>query len=319
MVSTGAKTSSGPAGGLTNLADVAHDLQFLDHPAAFLEAAREHLAADPVRSTVLSTFAERALREGAQGLEPSGGFPRWWLVVRDSAGAVVGAGMRTAPFDPHPPYLVAMPDDAARRLAAELHGRGEELGGVNGALPAARIVAEEYAALTGRSARVHEHTRLFELGELVAPPPPPGELRRAAPDDLDLALEWYLAFGHEAAEQAGRGPEDPHVMFEDEAGMLRRIEAGRVWFWVDDRGERVHLTGHSETSFGVARIGPVFTPKEQRGRGYAGAAVAEVSRMLRDTGARVTLFTDQANPVSNALYQRLGYRPVVDQANLLIA
>jgi predicted GNAT family acetyltransferase len=62
----------------------------------------------------------------------------------------------------------------------------------------------------------------------------------------------------------------------------------------------------------------VYTPKEHRGRGYASAAVAAVSRMLRDQGARVTLFTDQANPVSNAIYQRLGYRPVVDQANLLV-
>ncbi|HET8604070.1 MAG TPA: GNAT family N-acetyltransferase [Marmoricola sp.] len=296
-----------------------HQLQFLDDPVAFLEAAGEHLAGDPVRSTVLSTFAERSVRERAAGVAQPDGFPRWWLVVRDASGAVVGAGMRTAPFEPHPPYLVAMPDAAARQLAVALHARSEELAGVNGALPAARIVAEEYAALTGRTARVHEHTRLFELGDLVDPARPPGRLRPATPADLDLALDWYLAFGREAAEQAGRGPDDPHAMFEDEAGMLRRIEAGRVWFWVDEAGERVHLTGHSETSFGVARVGPVFTPRERRGHGYAGAAVAEVSRMLRDDGARVTLFTDQANPVSNALYQRLGYRPVVDQANLVIA
>jgi predicted GNAT family acetyltransferase len=100
--------------------------------------------------------------------------------------------------------------------------------------------------------------------------------------------------------------------------MLRRVEEGRLWFWVDDEGRRVHLTGHSLPSFGVARIGPVFTPREHRGLGYAGATVAEVSRMLRDAGARVTLFTDQANPVSNTLYQRLGYRAVVDQANVAI-
>jgi predicted GNAT family acetyltransferase len=62
----------------------------------------------------------------------------------------------------------------------------------------------------------------------------------------------------------------------------------------------------------------VYTPPAERRRGYAAAAVAEVSRRLLDQGARVCLFTDQANPTSNALYARLGYEPVVDMANLLV-
>jgi RimJ/RimL family protein N-acetyltransferase len=316
-VATGTpKTSSPAAKTVTTVPSVGYQLDFLDDPAAFLDAAGEHLAADPVQGTVVATVAERMLREQADGVEPPAGFPSWWLVVRDAAGAVVSAGMRTAPFAPHPAYLLPMPEEAAAQVARVLHGRGEELGGVNGALPAAQVAAEEYAALAGRSASVHEHTRLFELGELVEPALPPGQLRLATADDVELAVEWFHAFGREAAEQAGRA--DEHPVFEDAAGMLRRVGESRLWFWADDEGRRVHLTGHSLPSFGVARIGPVFTPKEHRGRGYAGAAVAQVSRMLRDAGARVTLFTDQANPVSNALYQRLGYRAVVDQANVAI-
>jgi predicted GNAT family acetyltransferase len=33
---------------------------------------------------------------------------------------------------------------------------------------------------------------------------------------------------------------------------------------------------------------------------------------------RVTRPCSQANPTSNAIYQRLGFRPVTDMANLLI-
>lgn len=291
-------------------------LDFIDDPAVFLAVAGDHLAADPVQSTVVATFAERSVRERAAGVATTADFPQWWLVVRDEAGAVVGAGMRTAPFEPHPPYLLAMPDEAAVQLAHVLHARGEALGGANGAVPAVRLLAEEYARLAGGTARVHEETRLFELAELVEPPLPGGQLRMATEEDLELALEWYVSFGREAAEQAGR--EHEHEMFEDEAGMLRRIGEGRVWFWVAEDGVRVHLTGHNLPSYGVARIGPVFTPKEQRGKGYASAAVAEISRMLRDGGSRVTLFTDQANPTSNAIYQRIGFRAVVDQASLLV-
>jgi predicted GNAT family acetyltransferase len=71
----------------------------------------------------------------------------------------------------------------------------------------------------------------------------------------------------------------------------------------------MHLTAANPPSLGVARIGPVFTPKPERGRGYASAAVAEVSRLIRDGGSRTCLFTDRANPTSNRIYQSPGYRP----------
>ena len=58
--------------------------------------------------------------------------------------------------------------------------------------------------------------------------------------------------------------------------------------------------------------------EEERGHGYASAAVAEVSRRLLAAGHRVCLFTDQANPTSNRIYQALGYEPVVDMATLRI-
>jgi predicted GNAT family acetyltransferase len=61
----------------------------------------------------------------------------------------------------------------------------------------------------------------------------------------------------------------------------------------------------------------VYTPPERRGRGYAGATTAAVSQAALDAGVReVVLYTDLANPVSNALYERLGYRGVEDRVIL---
>jgi predicted GNAT family acetyltransferase len=134
---------------------------------------------------------------------------------------------------------------------------------------------------------------------------------------VDLVLDWHAAFGRDAAEQAGR--DDPHAgPEEDHDSMMRRIAECSVWVWEDAAGRTVHFTGASPPAFGVGRIGPVYTPRDQRGRGYAGATVAAASRALLEQGARVCLFTDQANPVSNALYERLGFRPVVDMANVLV-
>ncbi len=64
----------------------------------------------------------------------------------------------------------------------------------------------------------------------------------------------------------------------------------------------------------MVRVGPVYTPPELRGRGYAGAATAAVSQAALGAAVReVVLYTDLANPTSNALYERLGYRPVEDR------
>jgi RimJ/RimL family protein N-acetyltransferase len=291
-------------------------LEFFGDPRTFLDAAGGLLAANPVESTVVGSVTARAVAGGDVGSTVADA-PRWWLVVRDEDGAVVGAAMRTAPAPPHPPYLLGMPEGAARELARVLLARGEEVAAVNGASPATTHFADELAGLTGRTATVRERMRLYEVTAIVDPPAPAGRLVRAAPDDLEVVFGWYDAFAVDAAEQAGQS--DPHpAPIETRESTLARIEGGEVWLWERAEGEPVHVTAFNPPSFGVARVGPVYTPPEHRGHGYAAAAVALVSRRLLDEGHRVCLFADAANLTSCGVYERLGYRPVVDMANLVL-
>lgn len=289
-------------------------LEFLPDAASFLDAAGGWLAQRPVEATVMTAAAARFVRDAADGIHPEPGRPHWWLVVRDPAGAVVGAGMRCAPFEPYPPYLVTMPDEAATALARTLHDRGERIDGVNGVLPAARIVADETARLTGRSSRVFERIRLWEVGELTEPAGVPGRPRQAREDEAELVRDWYAGFGAEAAEQAGHAEPHPSDPTFDAEAARRRIARGEIWLWEAD-GEVVNLTGSKPPAYGVTCLGPVYTPKRHRGRGYATAAVAAATRRALDEGHRVCLFTDVDNPVSNRIYAAVGYRPVADTAN----
>jgi hypothetical protein len=292
-------------------------LEFYADPAEFLAATAGHLAAEPVVSTVVTTMADRALARRAEGLPA----PQrdWWLAVRDGSGAVVGAGMRTAPFAPYPVFLLPMPDDAALAVARALHERGEEVLGLNGALPAARVCADEVARLGGGRVEVSLHTRLHELTRLVPPAPVPGRLVAAAEGDVGLVEEWCAAFRGDADEQAGRPRGAGVSEADDRVETLRQLREGHFWFWVAEDGRPVHLTGVHPPSYGVARVGPVYTPPAERGRGWASNAVAQLSRRILAGGARACLYTDQANPTSNRIYAALGYQPVVDMVNLLIA
>ena len=294
-------------------------LEFTDDPRAFLRRAGTLLEADPVLTTVVATSTAAAAAAADKGAEPPA-HPRWWLTVADEdTGEPLGVAMRTAPFPPYPLYVLPMPDAAVRALAAALVDRGEEVSGLNGALPASEVLATELARRTGRTARVHEHMRLHVLDRLVEPRvAPDGRPRVAVPADADLALTWFRAFHADAAAQAGRLEPDGEGEQFDEADIEGRIAEGRIWLWEDMRGTPVSLVGFNAPSFGVARVGPVYTPSGQRGHGFASALTAHVSRLLRDSGSRVCLFTDQANPTSNKIYAAIGYVPVVDMANLVI-
>jgi hypothetical protein len=89
---------------------------------------------------------------------------------------------------------------------------------------------------------------------------------------------------------------------------------GGFWLW-EDGGEIVSVSGWGGPTPNGIRIGPVYTPPELRGRGYATALVAELSQALLDGGRSFCfLFTDLANPTSNAIYERIGYVRVCESA-----
>ena len=119
----------------------------------------------------------------------------------------------------------------------------------------------------------------------------------------------------EADRQAGRPPREGEGEHLDREWAADRVGRGLVWLWEVD-GEVVHLTGHSAPSFGVSRIGPVYTPAEHRGHGYAAALVAEVTDRILGAGDRACLFTDVDNPVSNGVYARIGYEPQTEMVRM---
>lgn len=302
--------------------DSEFELEFFDAPQPFLDTAGDVLAADPVLGSVIASVSSRTARELEDGrdswAEVGAPFERWWLVVRDGSGAVVSAAMRTAPFRPYPTFAMPMADGAARALAAALHERGELLGGCNGALPGSEVLARSTAELVGGEVVVDKATRLWEATSVEVPPAPEGRLRPATEADAERVLSWFEAFHAEADEQAGREPDPASGEHNTLDGVLVRIREGVEWLWELPDGTVAHLTGAGLPAYGVSRIGPVFTPKEFRGRGIASYVVGELTRRGLEAGSRMCLFTDQANPTSNKIYAGLGYEPVVDMAEHLV-
>ncbi|MCH1867228.1 GNAT family N-acetyltransferase [Nocardioides sp. CFH 31398] len=291
---------------------------FTRDPAAFLDAAGSFLASDPLVATVVATVAERYAARAADPAWTPPAELRWFATAHagdgQDDGEVVGAAMRTHPAPPHALFVLPCPDDGAVALARALHDRGEALHGLNGTLPAVRVVGEEVARLSGTRLVEDMATRIFEVTEVVPPPAPPGRLRRGRPDDVDLCSAWLSRFDAEADAQAGREPGPVRV---DGSRVAERVADGTLWVWEVD-GEPVHVSTLEPPARGMSRLALVYTAPEHRGRGYAAAAVAELSARRLSEGSRVCLFADRDNPTSTAVYERIGFRAVVDAADLLL-
>jgi len=135
---------------------------------------------------------------------------------------------------------------------------------------------------------------------------------RAATLDVDdeLIVDWLDGF---LVEAFGYAPDRAARV-----GYLREIvdAGGRFVLWTVD-GLPVSMARVHAPAVGTSRIGPVYTPPEHRRHGYAAGVTAAASQWALDQGARrVVLFTDLANPTTNRLYPRIGYRPVHDTAEV---
>jgi GNAT superfamily N-acetyltransferase len=156
---------------------------------------------------------------------------------------------------------------------------------------------------TGCATELRMRQRLHALTEVRDVPVPSGRLRMAGASDVQLVGDWMAAFDREAL-----GEMSPDAARER---AQQRVRAGEVFLWVDDE-PRSMAARTRPTAHGIA-INSVYTPPEWRGRGYATGCVASLSaRMLDEGRAFCVLYTDLANPTSNAIYARIGYRGIRD-------
>ncbi|GAA2036348.1 hypothetical protein GCM10009740_29480 [Terrabacter terrae] len=227
--------------------------------------------------------------------------PRWWVGSAPS-GEAVAAFMHTPP---HPLHIALATCDEARDLAVLLADADDDLPGVGGDREPAEAFTAEWVARTGAAATVAMEQGRYDL---PARPRLPfevgGRFRLATEEDAALLDEWHQQF-LDAIEGAGRA-----------APLLtQHLADGRVGLW-EDAGRPVSMAYASAAAGGLTRVSGVWTPPELRGHGYASAVVAALSSARMDAGEACLLYTDLANPTSNAIYSALGYRRVGDSIRI---
>jgi predicted GNAT family acetyltransferase len=244
------------------------------------------LRADPVQHNLVLTLLD------TRAVHPEPGRYAW---VRDGD-EVIGVIVQS-PLVLHA-AITAIPATATEALVDNIVGAWSDLSGVSGPADAVARFAGRWAELLGVAAAPVEGQRLYALDSLDPPIGVAGSLRRAIDADTDLVLTWARGFLR-----------DTGAPVTTEVTIRRRLDAGMIWIW--EHHDPVSMASHTPAVAGVSRIGGVYTPPEHRGRGYATACTAAVTNAaLQADAQQCVLYTQLANPQSNAIYRRLGYRPV---------
>ena len=285
------------------------EIERLDDAEAFLAAAEPLLLADEARHNLILGIAG-TIRDAP------GRYPERSLWLARAGREVVAAALRTPPFN----LVLARPrsEEALGALAEAV--AGEEFPGVVAAEPEVYEFAERWSRLAGAAVRTSMRQGVYALEQVQPLPAAPGSARVATADDRALGVRWWTAFAEEVLHEGGPGREDA------EENVSHRLSSptGGFLLW-EDEGRPVSVAGWGGPTPNGIRIGPVYTPPELRGRGYATALTAELSQRLLDgrlfDGGRrfCFLYTDLANPTSNAIYERIGYRRVAESAEIVFS
>jgi predicted GNAT family acetyltransferase len=278
----------------------------LEDAAEFLTEAGPLLLADEARHNLILGIAG-TIRDSPDV------YPLRSLWVVRKEGRPVAAAIRTPPYN----LILARPESPVA-LEALADGIAEELPGVNGCVPEAEEFAELWAERSGARPRKNMRQGIYALQQVRPLPAVPGSARVATLDDRDLVLRWWIAFGDEVLHEGGPGRENAEAM------VGHRLAArGRGFLLWEDAGDVVSIAGWGGATPNGIRIGPVYTPPELRRHGYATALTADLSQSLLDgrlfDGGRrfCFLYTDLANPTSNAIYERIGYVRAAESAEIL--
>lgn len=268
-------------------------------PNDFLDAALEYLEANEVLNGLMLGIAFRLSHSAPRRRN------RPFLAVVEDGGELVGAAVMTPPRKMVLYSQLADCQPVVQALGDALDGSRWTVPAVLGPANVADAWAKMWERENNQPPKPGMRQRVFELRQVQPLNLPLGTLRLAAADDFERVVAWIQGFHVDANIQDDS----------ESAELLARgkMQNGDLFLWENDAGEVVSMAAKARPTRHGITVSLVYTPAELRGRGYATVCVATLSQQLLDDGFQFcTLFTDLGNPVSNYIYEKIGYKAVAD-------
>ena len=225
-----------------------------------------------------------------------------WFCSVENGGDINAVAMRTPP---HMVLLAYFSGDLrmiAETLIRAVSGKSKVIPGVVGDKELADIFARLWCEKYDVKIVDTMAQRIFRLDKVNDISLSSGKFRVATMADKELVKKWGHAFHVDIGGVERNMPQ---------SDITPVLERGWVFLWED--GKPVSMALKTRPTEKGMTVGGVYTPPELRRRGYATSCVAELSRNILQTDKKFCmLYTDLANPTSNSIYKKIGYKEVCD-------
>jgi predicted GNAT family acetyltransferase len=218
---------------------------------------------------------------------------------------IILISLRTPPFN----HILSYTNDlrSIEALVEALNNRNIELPGVMGNKKSTEQFVNLWCKRKGLKANLSMNERIYKLESVKKETLGNKELIQADKSFTELIFKWGRAFIVEAFSE-----NELKIRDNWKNSLQRSVDEGRIYLLLDN-GLPVSMARKAGKTPNGITLNLVYTPPSLRRKGHATECVAKLSKLLLDEGNKFCfLFTDLTNLTSNSIYQKIGYRPIID-------
>lgn len=162
------------------------------------------------------------------------------------------------------------------------------------------IYTHTFAELYPRKIITHKKLISHELSEVNNIHISEGMARLAIDTEVALLAQWFFYFQEEEQLFPKKNIEEYVKSTED------LILKKKLYVW-EKENQIMSMAAIVRETDNFQIIGAVYTPTNERKKGYASSLVHFLSQVILDNGKKAGLFTAASNPTSNKIYNLIGY------------
>ena len=200
-------------------------------------------------------------------------------------------------------------DELFEFAAKEVYKIDKDILGVNGDKELARKFAKYYCKEANIEYEVQTEMRILLLEKIIkAKMNEEITFRKAQLTDKLILIRYLKEFMKEALDEE---------ITDEEAEKKFETYMEKGYYVLEKKGKIVSQAALLRDIKKGKCVSAVYTPKEERNKGYAYNLVYRVSEDAFRNGAEYcVLYTDDTNPISNHVYEKIGYERKVDCEDL---
>ncbi|MBN2157001.1 MAG: GNAT family N-acetyltransferase [Candidatus Lokiarchaeota archaeon] len=274
------------------------DIRFYSDPIVFVSTVKTYLHEHPIENNLIIGILNQIVKDPLT-YGPTSPI----LTEIRNQGKIVLVATRTPPWNTILSYTENL--KAVGFLATELMKKDPKTPGILGPKLAVQRFIQTWTESKNIKVELSMNERIYKITEVNPDTLGNHEIIPARYKHKKLVRRWGYAFIQESM------PETPQDQIKRSlTRAVKDIKEKRIFLLLDN-GKPVSMARDIAME-NCGRVNYVYTPPELRRRGYATECVAKLTQKLLDEYDYCVLFTDLSNPTSNSIYQKIGYRPVMD-------